>query len=250
MGEHGPHALALGPDGLIYIVVGNFSQPEKDVESSSPYHHYYEGDLLQPRYEDASGHAVGIKAPGGSILRTDTGGTAVELVAGGLQNPYDLAFNRDGELFTADSDMEWDLGMPWYRPTRRQPRRAGGRVRLAQRLGQMARLLLRQPAARWSKWAAARRPASKSTTTTCFRSAITTRCSFAIGRADASWSIKPKQHGATYKAVGRSLPRRTTAERHRHSRSGPTAGSTSAPAAATPKGVSTAWFGRAKSRPR
>ncbi len=111
MGEHGPHSLALGPDGLLYMVVGNFSKLEGSVESSSPYHHYYEGDLLKPRYEDASGHAVGIKAPGGSILRTDTGATAVELVAGGLQNPYDLVFNRDGELFTADSDMEWDLGM-------------------------------------------------------------------------------------------------------------------------------------------
>ncbi len=118
MGEHGPHALALGPDGLIYMVIGNFSKIEGQYEASSPYHHYYEGDLLQPRYEDASGHAVGIKAPGGSIIRTDTSATAVELVAGGLQNPYDLAFNRDGELFTADSDMEWDLGMTWYRPTR------------------------------------------------------------------------------------------------------------------------------------
>ena len=118
MGEHGPHSLVLGPDGLLYMLVGNFSHTEKECEASSPYHHYYEGDLLQPRYEDASGHAVGIKAPGGSILRTDTGGTAVELVAGGMQNPYDLAFNADGELFTADSDMEWDLGMSWYRPTR------------------------------------------------------------------------------------------------------------------------------------
>ncbi len=118
MGEHGPHSLALGPDGLLYLVVGNFSKLEGNFETSSPYHHFYEGDLLQPRYEDASGHAIGIKAPGGSILRTDTSATAVELVAGGLQNPYDLVFNRDGELFTADSDMEWDLGMTWYRPTR------------------------------------------------------------------------------------------------------------------------------------
>jgi putative heme-binding domain-containing protein len=29
-----------------------------------------------------------------------------------------MAFNADGELFTFDSDMEWDWGMPWYRPIR------------------------------------------------------------------------------------------------------------------------------------
>src|SRR4029077_19325325 len=87
-------------------------------ESTSPYHDYYEGDLITPKYEDASGHAVGIKAPGGSVIRTDITGASVELFAGGLQNPYDLAFNDEGELFTCDSDMEWDTGMPWYRPTR------------------------------------------------------------------------------------------------------------------------------------
>lgn len=117
-GEHGAHGLALGPDGLIYMIVGNFMHVETKVEPTSPYRHYYEGDLVTPRYEDSSGHAVGIKAPGGSVLRTDVNGSAVELVAGGMQNPFDLAFNGDGDLFTADSDMEWDLGMPWYRPTR------------------------------------------------------------------------------------------------------------------------------------
>ena len=29
-----------------------------------------------------------------------------------------MAFNIDGELFAYDSDMEWDAGTPWYRPTR------------------------------------------------------------------------------------------------------------------------------------
>jgi len=118
MSEHGPHTLVLGPEGLLYVVVGNHSQVEMKYASSSPYHHVYEGDLVQPRFEDASGHAKGIKAPGGTIFRTDLNGSFCELVAGGLRNCYDLAFNEDGELFTHDSDMEWDLGLPWYRPTR------------------------------------------------------------------------------------------------------------------------------------
>jgi putative heme-binding domain-containing protein len=118
MGEHGPHALTLGPDGLIYMLLGNFTQLGQKFEATSPYRDFYEGDLITPKYEDASGHAVGIKAPGGAIIRTDTSGSAIEAYAGGLQNPYDLVFNQDGELFTCDSDMEWDSGMPWYRPTR------------------------------------------------------------------------------------------------------------------------------------
>ena len=72
MGEHGPHAVALGPDGLLYLLVGNFSRTDRELAPTSPYHDFYEGDLITPRYEDASGHAVGIKAPGGRILRTDT----------------------------------------------------------------------------------------------------------------------------------------------------------------------------------
>ena len=84
----------------------------------SPYVTTYEGDLVQPRYEDPKGHAVGVPAPGGSIIRTDTNASFVEMVAGGFRNPYDFTFNADGELFTYDADMEWDIGSPWYRPTR------------------------------------------------------------------------------------------------------------------------------------
>ncbi len=120
-GEHGAHAVRLGPDGLIYVIVGNFTRADAGpagLTARSPYRLPYEGDLIQPKFEDPGGHAVGIPAPGGTVIRTDANGSFVELVAGGFRNPYDFAFSPEGELFTYDADMEWDRGAPWYRPTR------------------------------------------------------------------------------------------------------------------------------------
>lgn len=116
--EHGVHAPVLGPDGSIYIMVGNHAKLPKGIDPASPYRNYYEGDLFDPKYEDPGGHAAGIKAPGGVVIRTDAEGSFVQLYAGGFRNAYDMAFSREGELFTYDSDMEWDLGLAWYRPTR------------------------------------------------------------------------------------------------------------------------------------
>lgn len=118
MGEHGPHAIVLGPDQHLYIAVGNhaFAPPDK-LAPDSPFHRYDEGELLRG-YEDPNGHAVGIRAPGGTVLRVDLDGERWEQFAGGFRNHYDHAFNADGELFGYDSDMEWDVGLPWYRPTR------------------------------------------------------------------------------------------------------------------------------------
>lgn len=114
--EHGPHGLVLGPNGMIYIIAGNHSQVNAAISPSSPYQNAYEGDLV-PRYEDPGGHAKDVKAPAGTIIRTDIEGSVVEVVAGGIRNAYDMAFNAEGELFFQDSDMESDLGTPWYRPT-------------------------------------------------------------------------------------------------------------------------------------
>ena len=124
--EHGPHGLTLGPDGMIYVVVGNHARVATDYADTSPYRYFYEGDLILPRYEDPGGHALGVKAPGGVIIRTDLEATHVERFAGGLRNPYDLAFNRAGDLFTHDADMESDQGTAWYRPTRVDHVIAGG----------------------------------------------------------------------------------------------------------------------------
>lgn len=116
-GEHGPHCVVLGPDGKSLYVAGGNHTKIPDPETSRVPRNWQE-DLLLPRMWDAGGHAVGVLAPGGWVCRTDADGRAWELVSGGYRNQYDVAFNQAGELFTYDSDMEWDIGMPWYRPTR------------------------------------------------------------------------------------------------------------------------------------
>ena len=100
--------------------------------------------MISPRYEDPNGYGVGVKAPGGRILRTDASGSFFETFAAGFRNPYSFVFTRNGELITHESDMEWDVGMPWYRPTRVLHVVAGRRIRLAERLGRLADLFLRQ----------------------------------------------------------------------------------------------------------
>ena len=116
-GEHGYHALVLGPDKMIYMMNGNHTKVPTGIDPASPHKNYQE-DLLLPRQWDANGHAVGILAPGGYIVRTDPEGKKWELMLAGFRNSYDFDFNADGEIFTFDSDMEWDWGLPWYRPTR------------------------------------------------------------------------------------------------------------------------------------
>jgi putative heme-binding domain-containing protein len=117
-GEHGPHAVRLAPDGQsLYVVCGNHTRPPADFAHSRVPKNWGEDHLL-PRQWDANGHARGILAPGGYVAKTDFDGKAWEIFTTGYRNPYDFAFNADGEMFVYDADMEWDMGMPWYRPTR------------------------------------------------------------------------------------------------------------------------------------
>lgn len=117
-GEHGAHALVVGPDKKIYIAHGNSTPLIDGIDPHSPYRSYAEDDLLPRIMDPVATFFDKLKAPYGYILRTDEKGTKWELFAGGFRNQYDIDFNEDGELFTYDSDMEWDVGLPWYRPTR------------------------------------------------------------------------------------------------------------------------------------
>ncbi len=109
--------MVLAPDGESLFVLGGNHTKTPNPESSVVVPNYDEDQLL-PRMPDARGHAAKIRAPGGWIARTDKDGETFELYSAGFRNQYDIAFNADGEMFTFDSDMEWDIGTPWYRPTR------------------------------------------------------------------------------------------------------------------------------------
>ncbi|MEM1443841.1 MAG: heme-binding protein [Verrucomicrobiota bacterium] len=116
-GEHGIHAVVPSPDGeSLFLFAGNKTAvPDPETYSVLP---NFGEDQLVPSMIDARGHAKDLKAPGGWIARTDLEGKSFDFHAAGFRNQYDGAFNADGELFAYDSDMEWDIGAPWYRPTR------------------------------------------------------------------------------------------------------------------------------------
>ncbi|MGH7126954.1 MAG: PVC-type heme-binding CxxCH protein, partial [Planctomycetaceae bacterium] len=118
MGEHGPHDILFGPDGWLYHNTGNHAWITDEKQPTSAVMTSYEGQLLRPKFEDAGGHAVGIPVPGGTIWRFTPDGKKWWLETAGFRNEYDIAFNSRGDLFSFDSDMEWDVGMPWYRPVR------------------------------------------------------------------------------------------------------------------------------------
>ena len=113
--EHGPHSIKLSPDGKsFYIIAGNNTRLPEKINNYTLPPVWKRDNILVDRFEpdlrntDAQGW----------IAKVDTSGKNWELISAGLRNPFDLAFNETGDLFTYDSDMEWDIGMPWYRPTR------------------------------------------------------------------------------------------------------------------------------------
>src|SRR5205085_8829083 len=67
----------------------------------------------------AKGPGSPVKQPSsGAIIRIAPDGKRSEVVAHGFRNPYDLAFNHLGQLFTVDSDGERVHQMAYYAPTR------------------------------------------------------------------------------------------------------------------------------------
>ena len=116
-GEHGPHSIVLSPDQKsLFVIAGNFTKipamdnRKKPTESKI--------DNIYPLLKDPNGHDNSVGLQGGWIANVDSTGSHWTLYSSGFRNPFDLAFNEAGDMFTYDSDMEWDIGTPWYRPTR------------------------------------------------------------------------------------------------------------------------------------
>ncbi len=96
-GEHGGHAMRLGPDGCWYVIAGNDAALRNVLlDRASP-----------------------IKKPeAGGMLRISRDLETIECVAQGFRNPYRFDFTPFGDIITFDSDTERDFLFPWYSPTR------------------------------------------------------------------------------------------------------------------------------------
>ena len=116
--DHGVHAVVPTPDGqALYLVCGNLTKPVADPFRSRVPANIGEDHLL-PRMPDGRGFMRTDLAPGGIIYRVSPDGKEFTPYASGFRNIFDAAVNREGELFTYDSDKEFDFNTSWYRPTR------------------------------------------------------------------------------------------------------------------------------------
>ena len=167
--EHGPHGLVLGPDGLIYVMLGNHTTLDGELRQRQPAPRFLRRRPRRPQYEDPGGHAVGIKAPGGIVIRTDTEGSGVQTrrrrsaqsLRPGLQPRGRTVHPR-----RRHGVRRRHLLVSAHARLPRHPRR---RIRLAERLGELARLLRRLAARRRRNRPRLARPASWPTTTSCSR---------------------------------------------------------------------------------
>ena len=101
-GDHGRHDVVQDAEGRLYVVHGDSVQIPDNFTSLVP----------------ATNEFQNKKPKDGHVIQTDVAGETWKVYCSGLRNPYGLAFNDVGELFTYEADAEAHTGLPWYRPTR------------------------------------------------------------------------------------------------------------------------------------
>ncbi len=115
---HGRNQLAVDSQHLLWAIGGDDVKLPAGYDSGASLLRNCSVDRLFPASWDRFHWSNSVTPPCGHLIRTDGDGKEWTLFCGGLRNPFGIAFNEDGEAFTYDADMEWDIGLPWYRPTR------------------------------------------------------------------------------------------------------------------------------------
>ena len=98
-GDHAAHTILRGMDGYIYLVTGD-------------------GAGIGGRRHITQESSPVIEERNASVFRFDPSGEKWECIASGSRNPPSLGMNYLGELFSFDSDMEFHVDVPFYRPVR------------------------------------------------------------------------------------------------------------------------------------
>ena len=126
--EHSLHAVVPGPDGRSIFIISGDRNGLPCSQGCTPKHwnrdSWEHGFTAEPY-------------SGGWVVKADLDGQNMEYVCMGLRNCYDMAFNHHGDLFTYDSDLENDIGLPNYRPTAIRQILSGGDNGWGGRAGEM-----------------------------------------------------------------------------------------------------------------
>ena len=115
---HGRNQVAIDSQHSLWAIGGDDVKLPAGYDPGASLLRNCGDDRLFPASWDRFHWSNSVTPPCGHLIKTDADGKGWTLYCGGLRNPFGIAFNEDGEAFTYDADMEWDIGLPWYRPTR------------------------------------------------------------------------------------------------------------------------------------
>lgn len=111
--DHGLHSFVLGPDGMLYVAVGNAGP---HIVTDRAGWTLRSGSIYRGGGEHETDNAPGLVSDdgrvwtGGLILRCKRDGSGLEVVAHNFRNQYEVALDCFGRMYTADNDDDGNAG--------------------------------------------------------------------------------------------------------------------------------------------